>query len=76
MGDLRRRLQLRRRHLVHAPAQGRRVMSNVRVNGTKIYYEVRGTGPPVLLITSVGNLTEGGDIEWLSAIACCPRHRS
>lgn len=26
-------------------------MSNVRVNGTEIHYEVRGTGPPVLLIT-------------------------
>ena len=36
-------------------------MARVTVNGTELYYEVRGTGPPVLLI--MGSTGDGGHFD-------------
>jgi pimeloyl-ACP methyl ester carboxylesterase len=40
-------------------------MSTVTVNGAELYYEVRGTGPPVLLI--MGATGDGGHFDELAA---------
>ena len=39
-------------------------MTKVTVNGTELYYEVRGTGPPVLLI--MGATGDGGHLDALA----------
>ena len=36
-------------------------MPSVIVNGTELYYEIRGTGPPVLLI--MGSTGDGGHFD-------------
>ena len=39
-------------------------MSTVTVNGAELYYEVRGAGPPVLLI--MGATGDGGHFDALA----------
>jgi pimeloyl-ACP methyl ester carboxylesterase len=41
-------------------------MSSVTVNGTELYYEVRGSGPPVLLI--MGATGDGGHFDTLADV--------
>jgi pimeloyl-ACP methyl ester carboxylesterase len=41
-------------------------MPNVTVNGAELYYEVRGTGPPVLLI--MGATGDGGHFDTLADV--------
>jgi pimeloyl-ACP methyl ester carboxylesterase len=41
-------------------------MPRVTVNGTELYYEVRGTGPPVLLI--MGGTGDGGHLDALADV--------
>jgi pimeloyl-ACP methyl ester carboxylesterase len=41
-------------------------MSSVTVNGTELYYEVRGSGPPVLLI--MGATGDGGHFDALADV--------
>ena len=46
--------------------QGRLAMPRVTVNGTELYYEIRGTGPPVLLI--MGATGDGGHFDALADV--------
>jgi pimeloyl-ACP methyl ester carboxylesterase len=39
-------------------------MPRVTVNGTELYYEMRGTGPPILLI--MGATGDGGHLDALA----------
>src|SRR4029453_13748708 len=41
-------------------------MPRVAVNGTELYYEIRGTGPPVLLI--MGSTGDGGHFDALADV--------
>src|SRR4029450_12721520 len=41
-------------------------MPRVAVNGTELYYEIRGTGPPVLLI--MGATGDGGHFDELAEL--------
>jgi alpha/beta hydrolase family protein len=64
--------QRRRRRLVQGEGDGEngregsppRVMPRLTVNGTELYYELRGSGPPVLLI--MGGSGDGGHFDALA----------
>jgi pimeloyl-ACP methyl ester carboxylesterase len=43
-------------------------MPRARVNGSELYYEVRGTGPPVLLI--MGATGDGGHFDVIADLLC------
>src|SRR3954453_1077043 len=51
------------------PADNRAIvlaMPTVTVNGTELYHEVRGTGPPILLI--MGATGDGGHFDTLAGL--------
>ena len=41
-------------------------MPHLRANGTELHYEIRGTGPPVLLI--MGGSGDGGHFDALAKL--------